>query len=114
MNCINDTLTSTIYVLYNYVHVSVYSICIESLARLLWHVFSLAHHSKGDIEGAVKCLELYVGVTEKVGDQESQARACSAIGTMCNTLVSEWLYVHVRTCAYYSQKMLYRYSQLVM
>ena len=43
--------------------------------------------SKGDIESAVKFLELYVSVAENAGLQSSLAKACSAIGTMYNTLV---------------------------
>ena len=43
--------------------------------------------SKGDIENAVKFLEMFVNVTEKAGLKDSLARACSATGSMYNTLV---------------------------
>ena len=45
-------------------------------------------YSKGEIENAVKFLEIHVSVAEKAGLQNSLARACSAIGIMYNTLVS--------------------------
>jgi len=38
----------------------------------------------------VKFLELYVDVAEKAGLQNSLAKACSAIGTMYNTLVCQY------------------------
>ena len=47
-------------------------------------------HRKGDLGTAVKQLELYVEVADGAGPQ-SMARACSAIGTMYNTLVSHSL-----------------------
>ena len=50
--------------------------------------FYVQMHSKGEIENAVKFLEVYVSVAEKAGLQKSLARACSAIGIMYNTLVS--------------------------
>lgn len=39
------------------------------------------------MELAVKCLEMYVEVAESAGD-EARARACSAIGSMYNTMAS--------------------------
>lgn len=44
--------------------------------------------SKGDLESAVKQLEMYVEVAENAGTQ-AMAKACSAIGSMYNTLVSK-------------------------
>lgn len=46
-------------------------------------------YSKGDLDNAVKCLELYVGVAEGGGAKEPLAKACSAAGIMFNTLVRE-------------------------
>ena len=46
-------------------------------------------YSKGDIKSAAKFLEMFVSVAEKAGLQESLADACSAIGTMYNTMVSK-------------------------
>ena len=43
--------------------------------------------SKGDLENAVECLELYVKVSEKSGAIESLAKSCRAAGTIFNTLV---------------------------
>ena len=43
--------------------------------------------SKGDLENAVKCLELYVEVAERSGASEPVANACSAAGIMFNSLV---------------------------
>ena len=43
--------------------------------------------SKGDIENAVKFLEMFVNVTEKAGLKDSLAKACSATGSMYTTLV---------------------------
>ena len=43
-------------------------------------------YSKGDLESAIKHLELYVEVADRAGEQ-AMARACSAIGIMSNTLV---------------------------
>ena len=43
--------------------------------------------SKGDMESAIKHLEMYVEVAERAGNQRAMARACSAIGMMYNTLV---------------------------
>ena len=45
--------------------------------------------SKGEIDNAVKFLEMYVSVAEKAGLQHSLAKAYSAIGIMYNTLVSD-------------------------
>ena len=56
---------------------------------VLQYLPSHAHCSKGDIENAVKFLEMYVDVSEKAGLQSSLAKACSAIGIMHNTLVSD-------------------------
>ena len=47
----------------------------------------LHSHSNGDIENAVKFLEMYVSVSERAGLPKSLAKACSAIGIMYNTLV---------------------------
>lgn len=44
-------------------------------------------YSKGDLENAVKCLELYVEVAERSGASEPVANACSAAGIMFNSLV---------------------------
>ena len=44
--------------------------------------------SLGDIQEAVRCLELYVNVAERVESKEPLAMACSAAGIMFNTLVS--------------------------
>lgn len=44
-------------------------------------------NSKGDINSAAKFLEMFVGVAEGAGLQENLADACSAIGTMYNTMV---------------------------
>ena len=46
------------------------------------------YYSKGDLENAVKHLELFVAVAEGGGELKSLAEACSAIGVMHNTLVS--------------------------
>ena len=56
------------------------------MEKVLYDISYLSF-SKSDIENAVKCLEMYVSVTEKAGLQNALAKACSAIGTMCNTLV---------------------------
>ena len=50
---------------------------------------TVLHFSKGDIKNATKFLERFVSVAERAGLQDSLADACSAIGTMCNTMVSE-------------------------
>ena len=52
--------------------------------------------SKGDIKSAAKFLEMFVSVAEGAGLQESLADACSATGTMYNTMVCE-IPVVVRT-----------------
>ena len=52
-------------------------------------VLSLLSFSKGEIDNAVKFLEMYVSVAEKAGLQHSLAKAYSAIGIMYNTLVSD-------------------------
>lgn len=44
-------------------------------------------NSKGDINSAAKFLEMFVSVAESAGLQENLADACSAIGTMYNTMV---------------------------
>ncbi len=48
-------------------------------------------YSKGDIENAVKFLEMFVEVSESAGLASSLAKACSAVGIMHNTLVSNQL-----------------------
>lgn len=47
--------------------------------------------SKGDIKNAAKFLEMFVSVAERAGLQESLADACSAIGTLFNTMVHQQL-----------------------
>ena len=67
----------------------------EALARCheryhIWKVMILVILyicSKGDLENAVKCLELYVEVAERSGASEPVANACSAAGIMFNSLV---------------------------
>ena len=50
---------------------------------------ALSLYSKGEIDNAVKFLEMYVSIAEKAGLQHSLAKAYSAIGIMYNTLVSD-------------------------
>ena len=50
--------------------------------------YTVATCSKGDLDNAVKCLELYVGVAEGGASKEAVAKACSAAGIMFNKLVS--------------------------
>lgn len=45
--------------------------------------------SKGDIKSAAKFLEMFVSVAEDAGLKESLADACSATGTMYNTMVRD-------------------------
>lgn len=51
-------------------------------------IILLHYYSKGDLESAVQCLELYVKVAEKSGATESLAKSCRAAGTIFNTLVN--------------------------
>ena len=51
------------------------------------NLFFFPFSSKGDVENAVKYLEMYVEVAEQSEAQESLAKAYSAIGAMHNTLV---------------------------
>ena len=51
-------------------------------------ILPLISFSKGDIKNASKFLEMFVSVAERAGLQDSLADACSAIGTMCNTMVN--------------------------
>jgi len=46
------------------------------------------HCSLGELEDAISYLEQYVEVSEKAGQQNQLAKACSAIGQMSNCLVS--------------------------
>ena len=56
--------------------------------------------SKGDIKSAAKFLEMFVSEAEDAGLQDSLADACSAIGTMYNTMVKclqtmfNFIYLH--------------------
>ncbi len=52
-------------------------------------VMMIVIYSKGDISSAAKFLEMFVSVAEGAGLQDSLADACSAIGTMCNTMVRQ-------------------------
>ena len=53
-------------------------------------------YSLGDIQEAVRCLELYVNVAERVESKEPLAKACSAAGIMFNTLVSGYtVYIYM-------------------
>ena len=45
------------------------------------------HYSKGDMKNAAQYLEMFVSVAEGANLQENLADACSAVGTMYNTLV---------------------------
>ena len=63
--------------------------CINIFEQLSISLFIACMCSKGEIENAVKFLEMYVSVAEKAGLQNSLAKACSAIGIMYNTLVSK-------------------------
>ena len=57
-------------------------------------------YSKGDLESAVKYLEMYVSVAEKAGLKKSLAKACSAVGSMYSTLVSICTSIYVCVCAH--------------
>ena len=59
------------------------------MIELLRTVLFSSLYSKGEIDNAVKFLEMYVSVAERAGLQHSLAKAYSAIGIMYNTLVSE-------------------------
>ena len=50
-------------------------------------------YSKGDMEGAIKHLELYVEIANRAGEQEAMGKAYSAIGVMWTTLVSFRVFV---------------------
>lgn len=66
------------------------SVCVTCIARD--YRCMLFACSLGDIEEAVKCLELYVNVAERVQSKEPLAKACSAAGIMFNTLVSGYIF----------------------
>lgn len=51
-----------------------------------YEALAKSFESKGDISSAAKFLEMFVSVAEGAGLQDSLADACSAIGTMCNTM----------------------------
>ena len=61
-------------------------LCIQHVLILIYSF----QCSKGEIENAVKFLEMYVSVAEKAGLQTSLAKAYSATGIMYNTLVSHY------------------------
>lgn len=61
----------------------------DNFERRVINFYHFFFNSKGDMKNAAKFLEMFVSVAESAGLQDSLADACSAVGTMYNTMVRE-------------------------